>query len=50
MSPNEIADHLHLSIHTIRARIKTLHRKLNVRSQAALIVEATKRGLLVPPA
>lgn len=49
MSPTEIADDLHLSIHTIRARIKAMHRKLGVKSQSEAIVVATRRGLLVPP-
>jgi len=50
MSPTEIAGQLHLSIHTIRARIKAMHRKLGVKSQSEAIVVATRRGLLVPPA
>lgn len=50
MSPTEIANDLHLSIHTIRARIKAMHRKLGVKSQSGAIVVATRRGLLVPPA
>lgn len=49
MSPTEIANDLHLSIHTIRARIKAMHRKLGVKSQSGAIVVATRRGLLVPP-
>lgn len=49
MSPTDIADHLHLSIHTIRARIKAVHRKLGVKSQSEAIVVATRRGLVVPP-
>lgn len=49
MSPTEIANDLHLSIHTIRARIKAMHRKLGVKSQSEAIVVATRRGLLVPP-
>lgn len=50
MSPTEIANDLHLSIHTIRARIKAMHRKLGVKSQSEAIVVATRRGMLVPPA
>lgn len=48
-SAAEIADMLHLSLHTIRARIKGMHRKLNVTSQVEAISKATRLGLLVPP-
>lgn len=47
--PAEIADDLHLSLHTIRARIKSLHRKLDVASQGEAVAKATRLGLLVPP-
>lgn len=49
MSPAEIAEKLFLSLHTIRSRIKSMHRKLNVISQVEAIAVATRRGLLVPP-
>lgn len=49
MSPAEIANELFLSLHTIRSRIKSMHRKLNVISQVEAIAVATRRGLLVPP-
>lgn len=48
-SPSEIAGELYLSLHTIRARIKSMHRKLNVVSQVEALAVATRRGLLVPP-
>lgn len=48
-SAAEIAELLHLSLHTIRARIKGMHRKLNVTSQVEAISKATRLGLLVPP-
>ena len=48
-SPAEIATMLHLSLHTIRARIKSMHRTLDVRSQSEAIAVATRRGLVVPP-
>jgi len=49
MSPAEIATDLFLSLHTIRSRIKSMHRKLDVVSQVEAIAVATRRGLLVPP-
>jgi len=48
-SPAEIAEILFLSLHTIRSRIKSTHRKLNVASQVEAIAVATRMGLLVPP-
>lgn len=50
MSPTEIGIELHLSLHSIRSRIKQIHRKLGVKSQTEAIVVGTRRGLLVPPA
>jgi NarL family two-component system response regulator LiaR len=47
--PAEIAQELHLSLHTIRARIKSVHRRLDVTSQGEAIAKATRLGLLVPP-
>lgn len=49
-SAAKIADDLHLSLHTIRSRIKSLMRKLEVGSQVEAVAEATRLGLLVPPA
>lgn len=49
MTPAEIAAELYLSLHTVRDRIKTMHRKLGVASQVEAIATATRRGLLVPP-
>ena len=48
-SPTEIANLIFLSLHTVRSRIKSMHRKLNVSSQSEAIASATRRGLLVPP-
>lgn len=48
-SPAEIAAMLFLSLHTIRSRIKSTHRKLEVASQVEAIAVATRLGLLVPP-
>ena len=48
-SPADIAEDLFLSLHTIRARIKSIHRKLGVSSQVEAVAEATRMGLLVPP-
>lgn len=48
-SPAEIAGLLYLSLHTIRSRIKSTHRKLEVASQVEAIAVATRMGLLVPP-
>ncbi|MEE9416552.1 MAG: response regulator transcription factor [Acidimicrobiales bacterium] len=50
MSASEIADHLFLSLHAIRARIKSALRKLDVSSQLEAVVKATSLDLLVPPA
>ena len=48
-TPTEIAAELFLSLHTVRDRIKTMHRKLGVASQVEAIATATRLGLLVPP-
>jgi len=48
-SPAQIAEQVFLSLHTIRARIKAIHRKLDVTSQVEAIAVATRLGLLVPP-
>lgn len=48
-TPAEIAQLLHLSVHSIRARIKSMHRKLNVASQGEAIATAIRLGLVVPP-
>lgn len=48
-APAAIATELHLSLHTIRSRIKAIHQKLSVSSQSEAIAVATRRGLLVPP-
>ncbi len=45
----EIAETLHLSLHTIRARIKTLLKKLGATSQVEALATATRHGILVPP-
>ena len=45
----QIAPALHVSIHTVRSRIKSLMRKLDVTSQIEAVAEATRLGLLVPP-
>ncbi len=45
----EIANMLHLSLHTIRSRIKHALRKLEVNSQIEAIATATRLGLVVPP-
>jgi len=49
LTPAEIAAQLFLSLHTVRDRIKTMHRKLGVASQVEAIATATRLGLLVPP-
>lgn len=46
---SEIARDLHVSIHTVRSRVKSLMRKLDVSSQVEAIAVATRMGLLVPP-
>lgn len=48
-TPSEIAQILHLSVHSVRARIKSMHRKLNVASQGEAIATAIRLGLVVPP-
>lgn len=49
MSAGDIATELHLSLHTIRARIKSTLRKLKANSQLEALAVATRLGLLVPP-
>lgn len=49
LTPAEVAERLSLSIHAIRARIKSSYRKLGVGSQVEALVSATRRGLVVPP-
>lgn len=48
-APNEIAEILHLSVHTVRGRIKAIYRKLGVGSLGEAIATATRMGVLVPP-
>lgn len=48
-TPTEIANGMHLSLHTVRARIKSMHKKLNVASQGEAIATAIRLGLVVPP-
>lgn len=48
-APNEIAQTLHLSVHTVRGRIKSIYRKLSVGSLGEAIATATRMGVLVPP-
>ncbi len=48
-TPAEIAADLHLSLHTIRARIKFIHRKLGVTSQVEAVAKGIQSGLVVPP-
>lgn len=45
----EIATELHISVHTVRSRLKSLMRKLEVSSQVEAVAAATRLGLLVPP-
>ncbi len=47
--PTEIAEILHLSVHTVRGRIKSIYRKLSVSSLGEAIATATRMGVLVPP-
>lgn len=49
VAPADIAEQLFLSLHTIRARIKSLLRKLDANSQLEALATATRLGLLVPP-
>jgi len=48
-APTEIAELLHLSVHTVRGRIKSIYRKLSVGSLGEAIATATRMGVLVPP-
>lgn len=48
-APNEISELLHLSVHTVRGRIKSIYRKLSVGSLGEAIATATRMGVLVPP-
>ena len=47
--PTEIAEMLHLSVHTVRGRIKSVYRKLSVGSLGEAVAKATRLGVLVPP-
>lgn len=49
MNVGEIATTHSLSVHTVRARLKSTFKKLDVGSQVEAVAEATRRGLLVPP-
>lgn len=42
----EIAEHVHLSAHTIKDRLAKIRDKLAVRSRTAIVAEAVKRGLI----
>jgi len=44
-----IAEDLVISVHTVRSRIKSLMRRLDVTSQVEAVAAATRLGLLVPP-
>lgn len=48
-TPAAIASELFLSLHTIRSRVKSIHRKLGVHSQGEAIAMAIRSGLVVPP-
>ncbi len=48
-TPAEIAEALFLSLHSVRARIKSMHKKLEVGSQGEAIAKAIRIGLVVPP-
>lgn len=48
-TPNEISELMHLSVHTVRGRIKAIYRKLSVGSLGEAIAKATRMGVLVPP-
>ena len=48
-SPTEVSEELFLSLHAVRARIKSMYRKLGVERQGEAIAVATRQGLLVPP-
>jgi DNA-binding NarL/FixJ family response regulator len=45
---SDIADHLHVSIHTINSHRKNILKKLNLKSPAELIVFAIESGLVKP--
>ncbi|MEO9477157.1 MAG: response regulator transcription factor [Cyclobacteriaceae bacterium] len=46
MKTSDIADHLHVSIHTINSHRKNILKKLNLKSPAELIVFAMESGLV----
>lgn len=48
-SAAEIADHLILSVHTVRSRIKAILKKLESNSQIEAVAKATRLGMIVPP-
>jgi LuxR family maltose regulon positive regulatory protein len=46
MNPSSIAKVLHLSVHTVRGHVKSIHGKLGVSSQLEAVVKARRLGLL----
>ncbi|WP_255426852.1 response regulator transcription factor [Pseudonocardia sp. C8] len=46
MNPTAIAKVLHLSVHTVRGYVKSLHAKLGVRSQLEAVVKAQRLGII----
>jgi DNA-binding NarL/FixJ family response regulator len=49
LAPREIARVLGISLHTCRGYVKSLHMKLDVRSQLEAVVRGQQLGLIEPP-
>lgn len=47
--PSEIANRLHLSVHTVRNHIREIRRKLDVNSQLAAVAVGIRTGLIPGP-
>ena len=45
-SNQEISDHVHLSVHTVKDRVSRITTRLGARSRAAVATRATEAGLL----
>jgi len=47
--PAEVADRLHLSVHTVRNHVREIRRKLDVSSQLAAVAAGIRTGIITGP-
>ncbi len=45
----DIADHLNVSVHTVRNHTREIRRKLGVTTQLAAVISGIRQGLIAPP-